>query len=74
MQITPAQRVAAEVRAEMARQNKSQHDLTEALGRRRMYFSRRLNGDVAFGIDELYQIAGWLGVDVLDLIPRAIAA
>lgn len=71
---TASQRVAANVRAELGRHRKSQADLAQALGRSQPYVSRRLVGRVAFGVDEVEQIAGWLGVPVALLLGQEIAA
>jgi transcriptional regulator with XRE-family HTH domain len=56
------ERIAAEVRAELARKNRSQGDLCAALGWSEAYLSRRLTGAVSFRIDELERIAAELGV------------
>lgn len=65
---TASQRVAANVRAELARHSRSQADLGQALGRSQPYVSRRLNGKVAFGVDEVERIAVWLAVPVAALM------
>lgn len=56
--------VAAEVRAEMARQHKSQTTLALDLGVSQAFLSRRLSGGVPFDIDELDRIARVLEVPV----------
>jgi transcriptional regulator with XRE-family HTH domain len=71
---TASQRVAANVRAELARHGRSQGDLGQALSRSQPYVSRRLSGKVAFGVDEVEQIATWLGVPVSALIGQDAAA
>lgn len=71
---TASQRVAANVRAELARHNRSQTDLGQALGRSQPYVSRRLSGKVAFGVDEVESIAAWLGVPVGVLLAEGVAA
>lgn len=65
---TASQRVAANVRAELGRHSRTQHDLGQALGRSQPYVSRRLNGKVAFGVDEVEKIALWLEVPVSALL------
>lgn len=71
---TASARVAANVRGELARQRRTQTDLSQALGRSQPYVSRRLSGRVAFGVDEVESIAGWLGVPVSTLIGADVAA
>lgn len=56
--------VAAEVRAEMARQHKGLGDLAQALDISRPTASRRLSGDAAWDVAELMQVALWLAVPV----------
>lgn len=60
----PHKLVAAEVRAEMARQRMSQVKLAELLGVAQQTISRRIVGEVAFDITELVQIARVLDVPV----------
>jgi transcriptional regulator with XRE-family HTH domain len=62
--ISTAQRVAAEVRAEMARQRKTQAHIAQALGSSQAAVSRRLNGEVPFDVRELALIADSLDVPV----------
>ena len=63
--------VAANVRAEMARQRKRQADLGEMLGLTQGAVSKRMSGTVALDVDELGKIATFLGVDVATLIGAA---
>ncbi|MFT3871577.1 MAG: hypothetical protein QM714_02855 [Nocardioides sp.] len=68
---TPAtfrQRVAAEIRAEMARQKRTGVQLAEVLQCSQQSVSRRLAEGQGLDLDELPLIAEWLGIDVLDLI------
>lgn len=58
-----AERVASEVRAEMARHRKNAGDLADALGMTPHTAGNRLNGKVPFDVVELMQIGLWLGVD-----------
>ena len=60
--------VAANVRAEMARQKKRQTDLGEALGLTQGAVSKRLSGAVALDVNELGVIAEFLGVPVERLV------
>lgn len=57
-------RVAAEVRAELARARVSGNKLAAVLGQSQPYWSRRLSGKVAFDVDDLDAVAGLLGVPV----------
>jgi transcriptional regulator with XRE-family HTH domain len=63
--------VAAEVRAEMARQRRSQDSLASELGWTQATLSRRLIDEVAFSTDEIERIAGALGVPLSQLVTPA---
>ena len=65
---TRAERVAANVRAEMARAGYSQRQLAADLGIAQQGLSQRLNGRVPFRVNELDRIAAILGVDLAALI------
>lgn len=65
--------IAAEVRAEMGRQNKSLRDLAAELNLSHQSLAVRVRGDVAFRIEELVLLASALGVDV-DTFVRLPAA
>lgn len=58
------QRVASEVRAEVARQNVTQYDLAEVLGVAQPSVSRRLTGKHPFDTDELDKLAAFFDVPV----------
>lgn len=60
--MSPAERVAANVRAELARQRKSQTELAQALALPQSAVSRRCVGRVPFDINELTVVAGFLNV------------
>lgn len=62
---SPRGRVAAEVRAEMARARVSGNALARIVGKSQAYWSRRITGDVAFDVDDLAIIAGLLGVPIV---------
>lgn len=66
--------VAAEVRAEMARQRVSQTALADRLDVSQAYVSRRLTGDVPFDVEELREVAFILGVRVEQFITGTPAA
>lgn len=68
------QRVAGNVRAEMARRNYSQTSLAKKLGRTQQALSRRLCGQTAFSVTELDQIAEALGCSLNDLIGERASA
>lgn len=61
--------VAAEVRAELARQQVHQSTVARALGLSEMAVSRRTTGKTSFSVEELATVAAVLGVDVRDLLP-----
>ena len=61
--------IAAEVRAEMARQNRTQRDLAERLGITQPSVQLRLSGQRPFRAEELPVIADWLGVPASQLLP-----
>jgi transcriptional regulator with XRE-family HTH domain len=66
---TAAQRTAATVRAELARRQLSGRQVATDLDWSIPTMTRRLNGSVAFDVDELAQIAEYLGVPIATLIP-----
>ncbi|MBF6298280.1 XRE family transcriptional regulator [Nocardia amamiensis] len=66
-------KVAAEVRAEMARQHKKLPELARVIGRTWHTAKSRTNGDTPFTYDELMQVCEWLGVD-LDYLHRTKGA
>lgn len=65
-----ARSVANEVRAELARQRKTQQELATTLGVNAHTAARRIRGEVPFDVVELEVIAAWLGVPVAQLWPR----
>lgn len=66
---TLADSVAAEVRAQLARQQLTGTALAAAIGKSEMYVSRRLRGHVAFDLGDVEQAARFLGIAVNDLLP-----
>ena len=68
MQNPHAERVAASVRAEVARRKVTQQQLADLLGMHQMSVSRRLNGHTEFTVSELATVAEFLGVPVASLI------
>lgn len=66
--------VAAEVRAEMARQRRGQVEVATELGWSQAFLSRRLTGGVAFSTDEIEHVARVLGVPLTQFTAPAQAA
>jgi transcriptional regulator with XRE-family HTH domain len=66
---TLADSVAAEVRAQLARRQLTAKDLANAIGKSEMYVSRRVRGEVALDLVDLEQVAGFLGLAIVDLLP-----
>ncbi len=69
----PHRRVAAEVRAELARQQISQSELAKRLGVAQQTVSRRITGDIPFDIAELSKIAEILGVPFANFLGERAA-
>lgn len=67
------ERVAGEIRAEMARQRKRMSDLADELGVSYATLNRRLTTQ-SLRLDELETIAAYLNTTVTDLLGRADAA
>jgi transcriptional regulator with XRE-family HTH domain len=68
------ERVAAKVRGVMGEARISQTALAERLGIPQQRLSRRLSGDVSMTLDEVYAIAGALGVEPSAFLPVEDAA
>lgn len=72
MQKNPVvERVAANVRAELARKGITQTDLAAKLAKSQPFVSRRLSGLVPFNVAELAAIASVLDITVADLVVAA---
>jgi transcriptional regulator with XRE-family HTH domain len=69
--MTTTQALAAEIRAEMARQRYTPTDLALAVGIHRVTASAVTNGRAPIDIERLDSIAAWLGVTAADLLDRA---
>ncbi len=67
---TLSDRVAAEIRAEMARKQISGRELARRLGRSANWVSLKVSGSQRLDLDDLAIIATALGVTVVDLFPR----
>lgn len=68
-----AQRVAAEVRAALARQRKPHRFVGEVLGLSSTAVSRRLRGETVFDVEELAKLATALGVTLASFMPTESA-
>jgi len=64
------QEVAAEVRAQLARHQRTGRSVALQLGWKQPYMSRRLTGAVSFDVNDLDAIAGALGVPVTSFFPQ----
>jgi len=58
-------RVAASVRGKLAEAKITTNRLPQLLGKSQSYWSRRVNGDIAFDVDDLGQIGDLLGISFL---------
>ena len=69
--VSPAKalKFAENVRALAARQKLSQAKLAAPLGISQVAVSRRLSGEVAFTINELFILANLFGCDVREILP-----
>lgn len=63
-------RVAAEVRAEMARQRRTGVDLAKHLGVSEGTVRNKLSGGTTFDLLEFERTSEWLGLDPADLVTR----
>jgi DNA-binding Xre family transcriptional regulator len=66
-----AQRIAAEIRAELGRQNHSRRWLAEQIDQSHVTVSRWVNGDGPMSFDNLDAICEALGISVGDLLAAA---
>lgn len=71
---TQAQTVPSNVRAEMARRGITQATVARALGKTQQAVSARLNGKVAFDVDELHVVAELLSLTPADLLTPVSAS
>jgi transcriptional regulator with XRE-family HTH domain len=67
-------KIANEVRAELARQQKTQRDAADILGLPQQSVQMRLKGKTAFRAEELAALAVGLGVPVSRFFPETVAA
>lgn len=66
--------IATEVRAELARQQKTQREVGDILGLPQQSIARRLAGDISFRAEELTKLAAALGVPVTRFLPDQTTA
>jgi len=66
--------IATEVRAELARQQKTQRDAALILGLPQQSVQMRLKGVTPFRAEELAKLAAGLGVPVSSFYPTAVGA
>ena len=64
-------RLLGEIRAEVARQRRTQVEIAELIGVTQVYVSRRLTGQVPLEVADLVDIARILGVSPQELLDRA---
>jgi transcriptional regulator with XRE-family HTH domain len=69
----PHQEIAAEVRAEMARQQLSGVRAAKKLGWTQNYIARRLSGTVPFDVADLAEVASLLGVPIRAFFDSPVA-
>lgn len=74
MSDSPRTSTAANLRAEIARQQRRQADLMEVWGLSEMGVSRRLTGRTPITVEQFAAAAEWLGVDPTDLLPEPVSA
>lgn len=71
MAISYSESVAAEIRAEIARQRRTQADVAEAIGWTQQYLSRRLTAQHPFSTDDIEAVARVLGVPLSKFVAVA---
>ncbi|KAA9394178.1 helix-turn-helix transcriptional regulator [Kocuria coralli] len=60
--------ISGEVRAWLARRQKTQAELADHLGIARSAITRRMKGDRLFSLPELMDVADWLEISLQDLL------
>lgn len=71
-QSTVADGIRAEIRAALARQDKTQAELGEAIGLSQQSVSERMRGRVDWSVTEVAAAADWLGLPLVALFPQAV--
>lgn len=69
--LSPAERVAAEVRVALAREGRPQRYVAEVLGLSQPAVSRRMRAEVPFDVAELAKLADALGIPVATFMAGA---
>lgn len=64
--------IAAEVRAELARQKKTRGEAAQVLGIARQNFGLKLATTFAFSTEDLVKLARWLNVPVAKFLPDTV--
>ena len=72
--VTDRERIAAEVRAELGRQNKTQRQVAEQLGMTQQSLNLRLMGVRSFRAEEIAKLADVLGVPASQFLPAEAGA
>jgi len=67
---TLSDRVAAQIRRELAGRRQSQASLARAMGVAQMWVSDRLSGKTQIDLNDLHRIATTMGLTPVDLFPR----
>lgn len=68
-----SQRLAGEMRAELARQKRTATEAAATLGVTPATIGRRLSGETPFNVIEIASLCRWLGVEPAVLMKRAEA-
>lgn len=64
-----SQIVGARIRGQMAEQSRTQAELATVLNKSQQTVSKHLRGKVPIDLNELATIAGWLGLEIEELLP-----
>ncbi|WP_425837053.1 hypothetical protein [Microbacterium sp. PA5] len=67
-----SERIAGEIRAELARQKRTASDMAAVIGIAPHTAGRRLNGERPFNIVELAAVCRWLGVDMAGVVAKSL--
>lgn len=74
MDTTPGQRVAAEIRAEMARQGVTSSTVAQTTDIARSTLHRKLTGRSEFNLAEAAAVCAALGISLAEIVRRAEAS
>lgn len=70
MSTTATPQIAANIRAELGRQNKTRAALAREMGVTEMWLSRRVNAQTPLTVDDLARVAAALDVTLPHLLPK----